>query len=159
MEAGAINVLLNFFLGLRPEGQEEITPEIARDTAALLAGKAFAKLHAGIDPEYVVAAWAGRIATTEPSRVTSQLVRDAGMTQMLTWLFNAYCPVGKEVYVLRDDGSRVRAKTRSACWLEENGQPVVMVTGIAGYYLLTRVVPVEAVDCEPYMIEPERREN
>jgi hypothetical protein len=48
-------------------------------------------------------------------------------------------PSGAPVEVTKDDGTKVVTKTRSAPWKLGDGTPVVMVDGISGGYLLTRV--------------------
>lgn len=48
-------------------------------------------------------------------------------------------PVGTAVEVTKDDGGKVITKTRSIAWRLGDGAPVVMVDGISGGYLLTRV--------------------
>lgn len=48
-------------------------------------------------------------------------------------------PIGWPVEVTKDDGSKVQSKTRSEPWMLGSGTPVVMVEGISGGYLLTRV--------------------
>ena len=56
--------------------------------------------------------------------------------------WNARRPVGQPVTVLKDDGTSVVTKTRSPAWALPSGPAVVMVDGIAGGYLLTRVQPI-----------------
>lgn len=53
--------------------------------------------------------------------------------------FNARYPVGTEVSVRRDDGTVTRTVTRSRAWVLAWVCPVVMVEGIRGGYLLSRV--------------------
>lgn len=55
----------------------------------------------------------------------------------LTW--NVENPVGTEVIVTRDNGDELRTKTRSEAWVLSEHTAVVMVEGIAGGYLLSRV--------------------
>ena len=52
--------------------------------------------------------------------------------------WNERNPIGTEVAVALDDGSIKQTKTRSEAWLA-SGTPVVMVEGIQGGYLLSRV--------------------
>jgi len=51
-------------------------------------------------------------------------------------------PVGTQVEVTRDNGEVLLTKTRSEPWKLAEGTPVILVEGIAGGYLLTRVRPV-----------------
>ena len=53
--------------------------------------------------------------------------------------FNERYPVGTRVSVRRDDGTVTRTKTRSRAWVLAGVCPVVMVEGIRGAYLLSRV--------------------
>jgi trans-2-enoyl-CoA reductase len=53
--------------------------------------------------------------------------------------FNAAHPVGIEVVVARDNGEQHRGKTRSEAYISNSGDAVIFVTGISGYYLLSRV--------------------
>ena len=53
--------------------------------------------------------------------------------------FNERYPVGTRVSVRRDDGTIARTKTRSRAWVLAGVCPVVMVEGIRGAYLLSRV--------------------
>ena len=55
--------------------------------------------------------------------------------------FNERYPVGTRVSVRRDDGTVTRTKTRSRAWVLAGVCPVVMVEGIRGAYLLSRVSP------------------
>lgn len=48
-------------------------------------------------------------------------------------------PVGARVEVTRDDGRKTITSTRSAPWKLGDGTPVILLSGIAGGYLLTRV--------------------
>jgi len=57
---------------------------------------------------------------------------------------NWTAPVGTSVEVTRDLGDKFVTKTRSMPWKLGNGTPVIMVEGISGGYLLTRVRPVSA---------------
>jgi hypothetical protein len=57
--------------------------------------------------------------------------------------FNEKYPVGTEVKVYRDNGDTLLTITRSAAEVCAAGYPVIWVKGIAGYYLLDRVVPIE----------------
>jgi len=56
--------------------------------------------------------------------------------------FNEWYEVGHPVIVTKDDGSEVRTNTRSVAW-DLCGTPVVMVNGIRGGYMLSRVRPME----------------
>jgi hypothetical protein len=53
--------------------------------------------------------------------------------------FNQEHPVGTKVLVRRDDGTVTRTMTRSRAWVLAGVCPVVMVEGIRGSYLLSRV--------------------
>jgi|GEM_PF-2142353 len=55
--------------------------------------------------------------------------------------FNRYYPIGTEVSVRRDDGSVLRTVTRSRAWVLAGVCPVILVKGIRGGYLLSRVSP------------------
>lgn len=56
--------------------------------------------------------------------------------------FNEKYPVGTRVSVRRDDGTVTRTKTRSRAWVLAGVCPVVMVEGIRGAYLLSRVTVI-----------------
>lgn len=68
-------------------------------------------------------------------------INAAKEAELLAWSqWEAFpVPVGTLVSVTKDDGSRVVTKTRSNPWKLGGGTPVVMVEGISGGYLLTRV--------------------
>lgn len=53
--------------------------------------------------------------------------------------WNERNPIGTEVTVVLDDGSVKQTKTRSEAWIV-SGTPVVMVEGIQGSCLLSRIV-------------------
>ncbi len=53
--------------------------------------------------------------------------------------FNRENPIGTPVSVRRDDGSVTRTVTRSRAWVLAGVCPVVLVDGIRGAYLLSRV--------------------
>lgn len=53
-------------------------------------------------------------------------------------------PVGIRVRVVKDDKSVVETTTRSDPWQLGDGTPVIMLEGISGGYLLSRVEPVSA---------------
>ena len=57
--------------------------------------------------------------------------------------FNERYPVGTEVSVQCDDGSILRTVTRSRAWVLAGVCPVILVKGILGGYLLSRVSPAE----------------
>lgn len=48
-------------------------------------------------------------------------------------------PNGAAVEVTKDDGSILLTKTRSQPWISASATPVILVEGISGGYLLTRV--------------------
>ena len=52
--------------------------------------------------------------------------------------WNAAHPVGIDVVVARDNGEEHRGKTRSEAYVSNSGDAVIFVTGISGYYLLSR---------------------
>lgn len=54
--------------------------------------------------------------------------------------WNELCPPGTPVTMTNDVGGKIDTKTRSVAWVL-GGDPVVMVEGIAGGYLLSRMVP------------------
>jgi hypothetical protein len=56
--------------------------------------------------------------------------------------WNERNPIGTEVTVTLDDGAVKQTKTRSEAWLA-SGTPVVMVEGISGGYMLSRVAVME----------------
>ena len=60
--------------------------------------------------------------------------------------FNRRHRVGTEVLVRRDDGSVLRTVTRSRAWVLAGVCPVVLVDGIRGAYLLSRVSPAAAAE-------------
>lgn len=53
--------------------------------------------------------------------------------------WNAANAVGANVIVTKDMGEEVHTKTRSAAWVLSGHTAVVMVEGISGGYLLSRV--------------------
>lgn len=55
--------------------------------------------------------------------------------------FNQKYPVGAKVSVRRDDGTVTCTVTRSRAWVLAGVCPVVMVEGIRGSYLLSRISP------------------
>lgn len=84
------------------------------------------------------------------------------MKKAQTWLRHVWCmdeeeccerdafanwkaPIGTEVEVTKDDGSKLITRTRSMPWMlgassrSKGHTPVILVEGIAGGYLLTRV--------------------
>lgn len=48
-------------------------------------------------------------------------------------------PIGTSVEVTKDSGEKVSTVTRSEPWLLGDGTPVILLEGITGGYLLTRV--------------------
>lgn len=56
-------------------------------------------------------------------------------------VWNESNPPGTPVQVLRDNGNRLRTKTRSNAWALGGHTPVVQIEGISGCYLLDRVEP------------------
>ena len=57
--------------------------------------------------------------------------------------WNASYPIGTPVSVLRDNGELTFGNTRSDAQIAQSGDAVIFVTGISGYYLLSRVEAVE----------------
>lgn len=55
--------------------------------------------------------------------------------------FNKRFPIGTKVTLTKDNGEKVNAVTRSDAFYAYK-QPVIFLKGIAGYYLLSRVEPV-----------------
>lgn len=60
--------------------------------------------------------------------------------QTLADEFNRRCPVGGHVNVLRDNGQTLTTRTRSEAQVLGGHTAVVFVEGIAGAYLLSRVL-------------------
>ena len=58
--------------------------------------------------------------------------------------FNAEIPIGSEVLVRKDDGSKVLTFTTSAAQVLSGHTPVIWLKGISGCYLLDRVSKVIA---------------
>lgn len=56
--------------------------------------------------------------------------------------FNAIWPVGQRVRVTKDDGSNITTTTRSQAQVLSGHTAVIWLTGIAGCYLLDRVLPL-----------------
>jgi len=54
--------------------------------------------------------------------------------------FNTECPEGTEVIVTLDDGSTRKTQTTSEAWILGGHTAVVLLDGISGCYLLSRVV-------------------
>lgn len=63
--------------------------------------------------------------------------------------WNERCPIGTEVLLTDDLGEEHRTRTRSAAWAA-CGQPLVLVEGRTGGYLLDRIRPriVHELDCK-----------
>lgn len=57
--------------------------------------------------------------------------------------WNAQHPSGTPVDLTDDNGVVHRRATRSEAWVLPSGVPVVMVEGLIGAYLLTRLKPAE----------------
>ena len=67
--------------------------------------------------------------------------------QALAEAWNEHTPEGTAVELIDDLGTRHRTRTRSVAWTFGSGEPVVMVEGRAGGYLLSRLVRcAEAID-------------
>lgn len=58
-------------------------------------------------------------------------------------MFNARYKVGCSVVVHRDFGDKFPTVTKGEAFIAESGHAVIQVVGISGYYLLSRVFPVE----------------
>lgn len=56
--------------------------------------------------------------------------------------FNRRFPVGHRVTVRKDDGTGMDTRTRSAAEVLSGHSAVIWLDGIAGCYLLDRVIPV-----------------
>lgn len=74
----------------------------------------------------------GRHSWRDPKAQAAEMQR-----QCDSW--NAMHPVGIDVMVARDNGEQHCGKTRSEAYVSNSGDPVIFVTGISGYYLLSRV--------------------
>jgi hypothetical protein len=70
--------------------------------------------------------------------------------------FNAACPIGTLVTVMRDDGTEMDSKTRSEAQLLGGHTPVVWVENLSGCYLLDRVKP--KVTMKPTTLEEARKD-
>jgi hypothetical protein len=57
--------------------------------------------------------------------------------------FNERFPVGTRVHVRKDLGELLTTRTRSEAWALSGHTPVVMLEGISGCYLLSRITPIE----------------
>ncbi len=57
--------------------------------------------------------------------------------------WNEKYPTGTLVLVTKDDGRKVKTITRSEAGTEINGHAVIMLKGIVGFYLLSRVEHLE----------------
>jgi hypothetical protein len=57
--------------------------------------------------------------------------------------WNGRHPPRSVVVVRMDSGEARTTRTRGAAWVSNSGHPVVALDGIAGYYLLSRVHPVD----------------
>lgn len=55
--------------------------------------------------------------------------------------FNRHWPVGTRCTVVDDLGRTTETETRSVAWLVGDAMPVVQVKGIAGGYMLSRIIP------------------
>jgi hypothetical protein len=76
----------------------------------------------------------------ERQRVRAQQV---ALAARLVAEWNAACPVGTAVTVTRDNGTVEHTRTRSVAWQLPSGSPLVLLEGIAGGYLLTRVQRID----------------
>lgn len=57
--------------------------------------------------------------------------------QVSVW--NELSPIGTEVWLTEDDGSRTSTKTASEAWILGHDQPVVKVQGRTGGFALERI--------------------
>lgn len=57
--------------------------------------------------------------------------------------YNRAVPIGTEVIVTKDDGKKIRTKTRSAAWVLGGHTPVIMIEGVTGCFLLDRIEIIE----------------
>lgn len=57
-------------------------------------------------------------------------------------LWNATQEIGQVVSCRRNSGNQVLTASRSLAFLAQNGRAVIFLEGIAGYYLLERVMPM-----------------
>jgi len=76
----------------------------------------------------------------EYQRVRAQQV---ALAARLDAEWNAAFPVGTAVTVTRDNGTVEHIRTRSVAWQLPSGSPIVLLDGISGGYLLTRVKTVD----------------
>lgn len=53
--------------------------------------------------------------------------------------WNAAHPIGTVVIVRRDNNDLLNTQTKSEAFVARNGQAVIFVFGISGYYLLDRL--------------------
>ena len=61
--------------------------------------------------------------------------------QAIADAWNANWPPGTAVDLVNDLGEHEQTKTRSAAWCLGHGEPVVLVDGRTGGYLLSRIIP------------------
>lgn len=75
-------------------------------------------------------------------KMATRLEQKVAKAEAKARAFNEQCAVGDAVEVTRDDGTKERRATRSEAWALPCGEPVVLLTGIAGGYALGRVRPL-----------------
>lgn len=85
-------------------------------------------------------------ARPHPRRAARSITRPArrGDASVAARAWNAQHPVGSAVVVQLDSGAEHRGTTRSEAMVSHSGDAVIHVTGIRGYYLLSRVSPDRA---------------
>jgi hypothetical protein len=71
------------------------------------------------------------------SKITDE--RSFDVPNWLREMWNSKHSVGDKVIVTKDMGEKIHAKTRSEAYLLPSGEAVIMVDGITGCYLLSRV--------------------
>jgi hypothetical protein len=72
-------------------------------------------------------------------RVENKRRRTAAESLVREW--NRTHANGRAVTVQRDNGQTLKTVTRTKAFVDQNSKPVIFVKGIAGYYLLDRVIP------------------
>ena len=68
--------------------------------------------------------------------------KDAARAKADCGQWNASNPIGTAVTVRKDDGSIHNGVTRSEAQVSQSGHAVIFVSGISGYYSLSRVEAV-----------------
>lgn len=82
----------------------------------------------------------------KPKRWQVQAAKDFEFAKMKCELWNLKHPVGTLVQVVRDDGRIEQMTTRSKAWVLSEKDPVIMLSGITGCFLLERCTPISAYE-------------